>query len=55
MEFGYSTGKYSDFKVFIVVSLVNTGNAKTTLGGEQSIRHRKVSSNQFLMWAIDHK
>ena len=42
-QFGHSTGKCSDSNVFFVISLVDTGDAKTRLGGEPHIEHWKVA------------
>ena len=39
---GCSTGKCSDSKVFFV-SLVDTGDAKTRLGGGPQMKHWKVA------------
>ena len=46
-QFGCSIGKCSDSKVFFV-SLIDTGDAKTRLGGGPQVMHWKVARYQFL-------
>ena len=42
-KFVCSTGKRFDSKMFLVVSLVETGDAKTRLGGGPQMTHWKVA------------
>ena len=43
-QFGCSIGKHSDSEVFLIaVSLVDTGDAKTRLGGGPLMTHWKVA------------
>ena len=42
LQFGCSIGKGSDSKVFFVVFLIDTGDAKMRLGGGMQMTHWKV-------------